>query len=70
MQNGQVSGLNAHCATQRPQIRRRSAFGVITANSGSQPQNGQCPWVQDGSSVCMSASAQRARNGRNASTST
>jgi hypothetical protein len=40
MQNGR-EGPNDHWATHRPQIRRRSAFGVITANSGSHPQNGQ-----------------------------
>ena len=43
----------------------------MTAKSGSQPQNGQWPWRQvERSTRCISASAQRARNGRSASTST
>ena len=38
---GQVSAGKTHCAAQRPQIRRRSALGMMTAKSGSHPQKGQ-----------------------------
>ena len=49
----------------------RLALGVMTAKSGSQPQNGQWPWRQMLRSIfCASASAQRARKGRMASTRT
>ena len=41
-QNGQVNAREGHCAEQRPQMSCRSALGVITAKSGSHPQNGQC----------------------------
>src|SRR5205814_1699682 len=34
VQKGHVSPGNGHCARQRPQMSRRSAFGVITAKSG------------------------------------
>src|SRR5262249_30592366 len=70
-QNGHVIGSKVHCATHRPQIKRRSAAGVITESSGSHPQYGQCPDVGDGGSpCCIRTSAHRARNGRRASTST
>ena len=58
-------------AMQRPQMSRRSAFGVTKAKSGSHPQNGQWPCRQpENSGRCESASAHRARNGLRASTST
>ena len=48
-QNGHVSAANGPLRRRhRPQIRRRSAFGVMTAKSGSQPQIGQWPCVQRG----------------------
>ena len=65
------AGAYAHWPKHRPQISRRSAPGVITAKSGSQPQYGQWPWRHwEKSTRWVSDSAQRARNGRSDSSST
>ena len=45
-QYGQVSGSNFQRSAHRPQIRCRSAAGVMTARSGSPPHSAQCECVQ------------------------
>ena len=69
-QYGQVNASKGHCAEQRPQIRCRSALGVMTAKSGSHPQNGQIGCDAVSGVRWRSTSAHFARNGRSASTST
>ncbi len=70
-QNGHVSWWKRQRAEQRPQIRMRSAAGVMTAKSGSPAQSGQVPRVQPARSLfAMMASAERVRNGRIACTNT
>ena len=49
-QYGQVIGSKRHCPVHRPQISRRSAAGLMNANSGSPPHSGQQGWCQSLSS--------------------
>jgi hypothetical protein len=61
-QYGHASGSNFHLAVHRPQMRSRSAAGVIVANSGSPPHTGHERAVQDDRSADASiASAHRIR---------